>query len=86
MPFKLPNCFFLLFDLQNNTLNMSRDVQLDRLYSSKADGNSLNKITYALIGYSGPTFIVLKHYQSDEKKEYIFGGFNNVEWEDSMKY
>lgn len=50
---------------------------LDRLYTSSQDGLSFNRLCYHILGYSGPTFIVI---QDTEGGAVLLGGGRIGRW------
>ena len=54
---------------------------LKRLYSSKSDGHSLNRLGHCIIGYKGPTLALFK-----DQMQRIIGVLNYCEWRDSHMF
>lgn len=51
------------------------------LYSRQFHGASMNRLQYSILGYKGPTLIVI---ETDE--DHIIGGFFNTKWKKSHEY
>jgi hypothetical protein len=54
---------------------------MHRLYSSDSDGRSFNRIEWSLLGYDGPSLLVIK-----TSKNEIIGAFAHGTWKDSINY
>uniref|UniRef100_A0AAV1UFA8 TLDc domain-containing protein n=1 Tax=Peronospora matthiolae TaxID=2874970 RepID=A0AAV1UFA8_9STRA len=54
---------------------------LSRLYTSAQDGLSFNRLSYHILGYSGPTLTVIQDTQGA-----VFGMFCDTEWKESCRY
>jgi hypothetical protein len=54
---------------------------LHRLYSSELDGRSFNRLEWALLGYEGPTMLVVK-----TDKDAIIGAFAHEPWKASINF
>jgi hypothetical protein len=54
---------------------------MQRLYCSEADGRSFNRLEWSLLGYAGPTVLLVR----TEKGE-IIGAFASATWKDSFNY
>lgn len=54
---------------------------MHRLYSSELDGRSFNRLEWSLLGYSGPTLLVIK---TDENA--MIGAFVATPWKDSIHF
>ncbi|CEG43107.1 Uncharacterized conserved protein, contains TLDc domain [Plasmopara halstedii] len=54
---------------------------LNRLYTSTQDGLSFNRLSYHILGYSGPTLTVIRDVQGA-----VFGMFCDTEWKESSRY
>jgi hypothetical protein len=54
---------------------------MHRLYSSDVDGFSFNCLEFNLLGYDGPTTLVIK-----TKKDEVIGAFAHGTWKDSINY
>ena len=52
--------------------------QWHRIYSSFQDGRSFNRLEYALLGYSGPTVILVK-----TSRQQVLGAFASEAWKDA---
>lgn len=55
-----------------------------RLYTSDSDGMSFNRLQNALLGYSGPTLIMIRAVSSP--KPNIFGAFTSSPWKESKDF
>jgi hypothetical protein len=55
--------------------------KMSRLYSSETDGRSFNRLEWALLGYDGPTLLVVKTDQNA-----VIGAFAQTPWKDSLNY
>jgi len=53
-----------------------------RLYTSDSDGLSFNRLQNALLGYSGPTLIILKEADSGG----VFGASTSTAWKESKDF
>jgi len=53
-----------------------------RLYTSDSDGLSFNRLQNALLGYSGPTLIVIQESATSG----IFGAFTSSQWKESKDF
>jgi hypothetical protein len=63
------------------TLVLLLNFQLHRLYSSEMDGRSFNRLEWSLLGYDGPTLVVVK-----TDKDAVIGAFANKPWKDSIHF
>ncbi|KAG2532987.1 hypothetical protein JM18_000843 [Phytophthora kernoviae] len=63
------------------TVNSSIQTSLRRLYTSTQDGLSFNRLSYHILGYSGPTLVVIRDTQGA-----VFGMFCDTEWKESSRY
>jgi len=54
---------------------------LKRLYCSKADGHSLNRLAHCITGYKGPSLAIFK-----DQLERVVAVFNGHEWRDSHTF
>jgi hypothetical protein len=54
---------------------------LSRLYSSENDGRSFNRLEWALLGYDGPTVLLVK-----TGKDAVIGAFTNHPWKDTLHH
>ncbi|GKY94404.1 hypothetical protein MPSEU_000406400 [Mayamaea pseudoterrestris] len=58
-----------------------------RLYSSDHDGLSFNRLQNALVGYSGPTLIVIRSIASSKSSSNsVFGAFTASQWKESKDF
>ncbi|KAG7398513.1 hypothetical protein PHYBOEH_010970 [Phytophthora boehmeriae] len=62
-------------------VNSSIQTSLRRLYTSTQDGLSFNRLSYHILGYSGPTLIVIRDTQGG-----VFGMYCDTEWKESSRY
>jgi hypothetical protein len=53
-----------------------------RLYTSDADGLSFNRLQNALLGYGGPTLIVIR----PQNKDSVFGAFTASPWKEGKDF
>ncbi|ETV95397.1 hypothetical protein H310_11275 [Aphanomyces invadans] len=53
----------------------------DRLYTSTEDGLSFNRLTYHLLGYTGPTLLVMTDADGA-----TFGAYADTPWKESTKF
>ena len=51
------------------------------MYSSEKDGRSFNRLEWALLGYEGPTLVVVKTTEGA-----VIGAFTDATWKDSVHY
>jgi len=51
------------------------------LYSRQFHGASMNRLQYSILGYEGPTLVVIETDQ-----DHIIGGFFNTKWKKSHEY
>ncbi|CCI48958.1 unnamed protein product [Albugo candida] len=61
------------------TTHLQGDI--DRIYTSMEDGLSYNRLCFHLLGYSGPTLIVIQDVEGA-----IFGAFCDTEWKESNRF
>ncbi|KAG1708386.1 hypothetical protein DVH05_025063 [Phytophthora capsici] len=64
-----------------STVTTSLQTPLNRLYTSAQDGLSFNRLSYHILGYSGPTLTVIRDTQGA-----VFGMFCDTEWKESSRY
>ncbi|KAL4175657.1 hypothetical protein KRP22_000620 [Phytophthora ramorum] len=64
-----------------STVTTSLQTSLRRLYTSAQDGLSFNRLSYHILGYSGPTLTVIQDTQGA-----VFGMFCDTEWKESSRY
>ncbi|KAE8895904.1 hypothetical protein PF005_g180 [Phytophthora fragariae] len=64
-----------------STVTTSIQTSLRRLYTSAQDGLSFNRLSYHILGYSGPTLTVIRDTQGA-----VFGMFCDTEWKESSRY
>ncbi|CAM9642471.1 unnamed protein product, partial [Phaeothamnion confervicola] len=53
-----------------------------RLYSSDEDGLSFNRIAYKILGFGGPTLLLIR----DKATGAVFGGFADSPWKESNSF
>lgn len=76
--------------LTNNSFHCVSKIHL--LYSPSTAGSSFNRLAYSIMGYGGPTLILLKHVQKNDRENgnkdtsYILGAFHSSQWKDELKY
>lgn len=54
-----------------------------RLYSSDYDGKCFNRLQTRILGYDGPTIVLIKPTNNDDS---LFGAFNAHGWKESNKF
>ncbi|EEY69393.1 uncharacterized protein PITG_05622 [Phytophthora infestans T30-4] len=64
-----------------STVTTSLQTPLSRLYTSAQDGLSFNRLSYHILGYSGPTLTIIRDTQGA-----VFGMFCDTEWKESSRY
>ncbi|ETL42684.1 hypothetical protein F441_06705 [Phytophthora nicotianae CJ01A1] len=64
-----------------STVTTSLQTPLSRLYTSAQDGLSFNRLSYHILGYSGPTLTTIRDTQGA-----VFGMFCDTEWKESSRY
>ena len=75
------NTSFDLFALASTSITLASG-RFHRLFSSEADGTSCNRLMNALIGYDGPTLIIIRSKTIKEKcGAGIFGAFTYSPWD-----
>ena len=85
-----PSAFFaspnspLLFTLA--CLSSSLEGTYHRLYTSDSDGLSFNRIQLALLGYSGPTLLIIRAATGTQEDDSIFGAFTASAWKESKDF
>jgi len=58
-----------------------------RLYTSASDGMSFNRLQNALLGYGGPTLILIQAVTTtSKKKKSIFGAYTSSAWKESKEF
>lgn len=55
--------------------------QWQRLYSSDVDGRCFNRLAWSLLGYTGPTVLLIKTASAA-----ILGAYANFEWKESVTF
>lgn len=78
------------------TTHLQGDI--DRIYTSMEDGLSYNRLCFHLLGYSGPTLIVIQDVEGGRSAQgtsisdsffsfvAIFGAFCDTEWKESNRF
>ena len=56
-------------------------VQWSRLYSLDKDGQSFNRLEWSLLGYAGPTLVVVKTTEGA-----VIGGFTATPWKEAKSF
>ncbi|KAL7442700.1 hypothetical protein ACHAXM_009142 [Skeletonema potamos] len=75
------NTSFDLFALASTSITLASG-RFHRLFSSEADGLSCNRLMNALIGYGGPTVVIIRSKDIKGKcGAGIFGAFTNSPWD-----
>ena len=69
----------LLFPLSVASNNFNG--KMHRLYSADQDGRSFNRLEWSLLGYSGPTLILIKTDQ-----DAVLGAFAALPWKDAIHF
>ncbi|RMX70119.1 hypothetical protein DD238_000242 [Peronospora effusa] len=64
-----------------STVTTSLQTSLSRLYTSAQDGLSFNRLSYHILGYSGPTLTVIQDAEGA-----VFGMYGDTEWKESSRY
>lgn len=62
---------------------------LHPLYNSLKSGSSFNRLSYALVGYSAPTFLLIRHsFRTTDGKTLrgIIGAYVSQPWKDELGY
>jgi TLD len=57
-----------------------------RLYTSSQDGLSFNRLQNALLGYGGPTLMVLRSVPSASQTSGVFGAYSSSSWKESKDF
>ena len=57
-------------------------IQWHRIYTSDSDGLSFNRLLNSLLGYDGPTLIIIK----ETERKGIFGAYANARWRESKDF
>lgn len=52
------------------------------LYSTKDSGTSFNRLVWNILGYGGPTLLVVLL----DKGSIVFGAYNPANWSDGLKF
>ena len=75
------NTSFDLFSLACTSITLASG-RFHRLFSSEADGLSCNRLMHALLGYGGPTLVVIRSKDISKKcASGLFGAFNGFPWD-----
>ncbi|RLN73594.1 hypothetical protein BBJ28_00023083 [Nothophytophthora sp. Chile5] len=64
-----------------STVTSAVQTSLTRLYTSSQDGLSFNRLSFHILGYSGPTLTVIR-----DTGGAIFGMFCDSEWKESSRF
>jgi TLD len=67
--------------LTNVTAFLLLPGQWQRLYSSEVDGRCFNRLEWSLLGYTGPTIMLIKTTSAA-----ILGAYANFEWKESITF
>jgi hypothetical protein len=81
--FQLPSSS-LLFTIAS--LSASLDGTYHRLYTSDSDGLSFNRLQNALLGYSGPSLLLIRAVTSANEPISIFGAFTASPWKEAKDF
>jgi hypothetical protein len=54
---------------------------MHRLYSAESDGRSFNRLEWSVLGYSGPTLVIIR-----TEENATLGGFASAPWKDSKDF
>ena len=79
-----------LMTLTNESFHNLSNMPL--LYSPAKQGTSFNRLVYAILGYEGPTLILIKHIEKNDRENqykdtpYIFGAFSKSPWKEELNY
>ncbi|KAL7449733.1 hypothetical protein ACHAWC_001769 [Mediolabrus comicus] len=75
------NTSFDLFSLACTSITLASG-RFHRLFSSEADGLSCNRLMYALLGYRGPTLVVIRSKDISKKcASGLFGAYTGFPWD-----
>ncbi|KAJ0400238.1 hypothetical protein P43SY_006202 [Pythium insidiosum] len=55
--------------------------RVDRLYTNAQDGLSFNRLCHHILGYGGPTLVVVRSTDGD-----VFGLYGDTEWRETSKF
>ena len=76
----LTQCTFLNGKV-SDTSTITTLAQFHRLYTSLSDGLSFNRLQNCLLGYGGPTLLILRSAKGD-----LFGAFTASSWKESKDF
>lgn len=80
----------ILMMLTNDSFHCVTEIPL--LYSPSKAGSSFNRLAVSILGYEGPTLILLKHVEKNDRENqnkdttYIFGAFSKMPWKEELNY
>lgn len=57
-----------------------------RLFTSDSDGLSFNRLLNALLGYSGPTLLILRESSQSNQPGGMFGAFTSTKWKEAKDF
>ena len=75
--------------LRMSNIEISKTKSLYPMFNSLKSGSSFNRIAFALIGYTAPSFILIKHtYETNDGKKHrgIIGAYMSGTWKDELGY
>ena len=79
--FTTENTSFDLFTLACTSVTLASG-RFHRLFSSEADGLSCNRLMHALLGYGGPTLVVIRSKDVSKKcASEMFGAYTGFPWD-----
>ena len=79
----------VLYMLTNDSFHNLSTMPL--LYSP-SKGTSFNRLTHSILGYEGPTIILIKHLERNDRENqnkdtpYIFGAYSKLPWKEELNY
>lgn len=71
------------------TNKMDGIKELQPMYNSSKSGSSFNRLANALVGYSAPSFLLIRHsYKTTDEQTHkgIIGAIVDCEWKDELGY
>ena len=64
------------------SMNPILNKPMTLLYSTKDSGTSFNRLVWNILGYGGPTLLVVLL----DKGSIVFGAYNPANWSDGLKF
>lgn len=86
----LNSIHWTFFTFSNDSFHYLNQIPL--LYSPKKAGTSFNRLVYSILGYEGPTLIIIKHIEKNDRENnnkdttYIFGAISKSTWREELAY